>query len=397
MTNGNGCRHAVILSGGGASGAYEVGVLKGLFAGDSPATNYTPLMPDIFTGTSIGAYNASLLVAEIINKGFAAIDYLEHIWLDVMPQDDDTGHNFIARYRGDPFEYFSPKVLLGNPFGDSLQLAQDASFFARDFYRRGLVFFLSSDDIETRLLKLFDSSAIISNEPERRLIEKTINFQNIRQSDKVLKVAATNWGTGELRVFGNNDLTDELGPKAVLASTAIPGIFPQIEIQDEYYADGGVVMNTPMNVAIDAGADILHVIYLDPEVKAIPLLPVRNTIDTFSRLFAIQFAATVNRDIAVAQQINLGLDIVKRAAGGGPMSGRDVRPFILAAQRLSRVEDYSKYRQITIHRYQPRDTLRGVLGLLNFNREKSLDLISRGFQDAIYHNCKASNCVIASA
>src|SRR5712691_4121028 len=212
MTIGNGHKHpvhAVILSGGGASGAYEVGVLKGLFAGDSPATNYTPLMPDIFTGTSIGAYNASLLVAEIMNKGLAAIDYLEHIWLDVMPQDDATGHNFVARYRGDPFEYFNPNVLLRHPFGDSLQLARDASFFARDFYRRGLVFLLSSDDIETRVLKLVDSSAIISNEPERRLIEKTINFQNIRQSDKVLKVAATNWSTGDLRVFGNSDLTDD--------------------------------------------------------------------------------------------------------------------------------------------------------------------------------------------
>ncbi|SRR6266404_1479353 len=396
MTNGVGCKHAVILSGGGASGAYEVGVLKGLFAGDSPATNYTPLMPDIFTGTSIGAYNASLLVAEIMNRGFAAIDYLEHIWLDVMPQDDDTGHNFVARYRGDPFEYFNPNVLLKHPFADSLQLAGDLSFFARDFYRRGLVFFLASDDIETRILKFIDPSAIISNEPERRLIEKSINFQNIRESDKVLKIAVTNWSTGELRVFGNNDLTDELGPKAVLASTSIPGIFPQIEIQNDYYADGGVVMNTPMNVAIDAGADILHVIYLDPEVKAIPLLPVRNTIDTFSRLFAIQFAATVNRDIEVAQQINMGLEIVKRAASGGPVSGRDVRPFILAAQRLSRAEDYSKYRQITIHRYQPRDTLRGILGLLNFSRNKSLDLIERGFQDAIFHNCKTSKCILAS-
>ncbi len=397
MTNGDGVRQAVILSGGGASGAYEVGVLKGLFAGDSSATNYTPLMPDIFTGTSIGAYNASLLVAEINSRGFAAIDHLEDIWLNVLPQDDDTGHNFVARYRGDPFEYFSPRVVLKNPLGDSVQLAQDLSFFARDFYRRGLVFFLSSDDIETRLLKLIDSSAIISNEPERRLIEKTINFQNIRQSDKVLKVAATNWSTGDLRVFGNNDLTDDLGPKAVLASTSIPGIFPQIEIQNEYYADGGLVMNTPMNLAIDAGADILHVVYLDPDVKAIPLLPVRNTIDTFSRLFAIQFAATVNRDIAVTRQINDGLEVIARAAGGGPVSGQDARPFILAAQRLSHVEDYSKYRKITIHRYQPRDTLRGVLGLLNFNRDKSLDLIKRGFQDAIFHNCKASNCVLVNA
>jgi len=397
MTNGNGCKQAVILSGGGASGAYEVGVLKGLFAGDSPATNYTPLMPDIFTGTSIGAYNASLLVAEITNEGFAAIDRLEDIWLNVLPQDDSTGHNFVARYRGDPFEYLSPNFAVRHPIEDSLQLAGDVSFFAQDLYRRGLVFLLSSDDIETRLLKLVDPSAIITNEPERRLIEKTINFQNIRESDRALKIATTNWSTGDLRVFDNNDLTDELGPKAVLASTSIPGIFPQIEIQGEYYADGGVVMNTPMNLAIDAGGDILHVIYLDPEVKAIPLLPVRNTIDTFSRLFAIQFAANVNRDIEVARQINEGLKVIAKIAGGGPVSAGETRAFVLAAKRLSKAEDYSKYRKVTIHRYQPRDTLRGILGLLNFNRDKSFDLIERGFQDAIFHNCEVSKCVLASA
>src|ERR1041384_3523091 len=108
MPDANGKRHAMILSGGGASGAYEVGVLKGLFTGDSPATNYSPLMPDVFAGTSIGAYNASLLVAEIDNRGSSAIDHLEHIWLDCLPQDDATGHNFIARYRADPFESLDP-------------------------------------------------------------------------------------------------------------------------------------------------------------------------------------------------------------------------------------------------------------------------------------------------
>src|SRR5204862_6178472 len=102
-----------------------------------------------------------------------------------------------------------------------LRVAGDVSFFARDFYRRGLVFLLSNDDVETRLLKTMDLSSIISNEPERRLIEKTINFQNIRESNKMLRIATTNWSTGNLRVFGNHDLSDELGPKAVLASTSI--------------------------------------------------------------------------------------------------------------------------------------------------------------------------------
>lgn len=397
MPDANGDKHAVILSGGGASGAYEVGVLKGLFGGDSPATDYLPLNPDVFAGTSIGAYNASLLVAEIANRGLGVIDYLEQIWLDFLPQDDSTGHNFIARYRADPFEFLDPRFVFRKPFQDALQVADDVSFFAEDFFKRGLRFFQSSDDIETRVLKLVDLSIVISNDPERRLIRETINFDNICRSDKVLKVAATNWSTGGLRIFGNEQLNEERGPKAILASTAIPGVFPPVEIEGEYYTDGGVVMNTPLNLGIDAGADILHVIYLDPEIKAIPLLPVRNAIDTFSRLFAIQFAATINRDIAVARQINEGLDVIERAARGDPLSGKDARPFILAAKRLSSVKDYSKYRKITIHRYQPRDTLRGVLGLLNFNRNKSITLIQRGLEDAISHNCEVNKCVLATA
>ena len=63
MTSGGKHRQAVILSGGGANGAYEVGVLKALLTGQSPATDFQPLDPDIFTGTSVGAFNAALLVS----------------------------------------------------------------------------------------------------------------------------------------------------------------------------------------------------------------------------------------------------------------------------------------------------------------------------------------------
>ena len=52
-------RTAVVLSGGGAFGAYEVGVMKALIDGKSPSTGYAPLTPDIFAGTSIGAYTSS--------------------------------------------------------------------------------------------------------------------------------------------------------------------------------------------------------------------------------------------------------------------------------------------------------------------------------------------------
>lgn len=77
MANTNAAKHAVIQSGGGANGAYEIGVLKALFAGKSLATQYEPLDPDILVGTSVGAYNAVFLVSRWSDYGTAAIASLE--------------------------------------------------------------------------------------------------------------------------------------------------------------------------------------------------------------------------------------------------------------------------------------------------------------------------------
>src|SRR5258708_3986551 len=54
-------RSALVLSAGGANGAYEGGVVRALFEGASPGTGRLPLAPRIFTGTSVGGYNAAVL------------------------------------------------------------------------------------------------------------------------------------------------------------------------------------------------------------------------------------------------------------------------------------------------------------------------------------------------
>src|SRR5262249_28779285 len=280
MTNAAGRKSGVILSGGGANGAYEVGVLKALYHGESVSTDRRPLEANVFAGTSIGAFNAAVMVSLEASEGVEAVDELESIWRDVVPHDKkNPSHNHFFRYRADPVEFFDAETALRSPIRPYVQLAGDIGYFARDWYRRGLNFFLAPGRIESRALRLIDLSLIISNEPGYRLIKEAVRFDNIRESHKVLKIAATNWRTGHLKVFENRDLTDEIGPDAVLASTALPGIFPQVEIDGEYYADGGVVMNTPLNLAIEAGADVLHIVYLNPDVRAIPLLPVRDTID----------------------------------------------------------------------------------------------------------------------
>src|SRR5690242_12761877 len=75
-------RTALVLSGGGAYGAFAVGVLKALSAGRSPATGYRPLQANIFIGTSVGAFNAALMVNGREQDSLEAALQLEDIWLN---------------------------------------------------------------------------------------------------------------------------------------------------------------------------------------------------------------------------------------------------------------------------------------------------------------------------
>jgi predicted acylesterase/phospholipase RssA len=108
MSNRNGTKHGVILSGSGANGAYEIGVLKALFAGKSDATQGEPLDPDIFVGTSVGAYNAAFLVSRWDVYGTAAIASLEQTWLDYVSSSRQKTNNGVFRIRNNPWEFLDP-------------------------------------------------------------------------------------------------------------------------------------------------------------------------------------------------------------------------------------------------------------------------------------------------
>ena len=108
MSNPNSRKHGVILSGGGANGAYEIGVLKALFAGKSEATQGEPLDPDVFVGTSVGAYNAAFLVARWSDYGTAAIASLEQTWLDYVSSSRQKPHNEVFRVHDNPRGFLDP-------------------------------------------------------------------------------------------------------------------------------------------------------------------------------------------------------------------------------------------------------------------------------------------------
>ena len=398
MTNTNERKKtAVILSGGGANGAFEVGVMKALFNGKSPATNKKPLDPDIYSGSSVGGYNASFLVSRSAVGSTVAIAELEDIWVNRIAENAKQCGNGVYRFRGDPLEFLSPECLINHPLRPFVQLTGDSIFLAQDAFRRAINFAVSPASLQHRALDLFALTSFVSVEPFKQTIRETIDLAAIRQSDKVAKVATTNWETGRVNIYENSDMTDDRGRHIIRGSAAIPGFFPPVPIDGQLHVDGGVLMTTPLSPAIGAGADTLHIIFLDPKVENIPIERLQSTLDVISRFYDIWTASQFRADIAKAAAISRGLEVIARSPSGVTPSNEETQAFLQVAEQMhGHVTKSRRYKKLTVHIYAPKDDLGGVLGLLNFNRDREINLIERGFKQAVEHDCEASGCVLPS-
>ncbi len=386
---------ALVLSGGGADGAYEVGVIKALCSGASPATDYRPLDPEVFVGTSIGAFNATALVSLWSRYGAASVSQLERLWLERLAS-VGLGPNGFYRFRTDPTPVIDPRQAFDSPFRAFAQLAADGATLGWDAVQR-MVHLVSTpqESIGQRVVELINVSSFVDRTPFEKTLEQSIAFDTVRASNKRLRIVATNWQTGELRTFTNADMTNRLGPMAILASSAVPGFFPPTEFGAQVFVDGGVLLNTPLKPAIECQAEELHVIYLDPDIKRIGLGRIQNTLETFYRMIQIGWAFAVNRDIHSAREINRGLAVFQRASRGDEIGHKGAGELISAARRVvERLRGGSPYRPLVIHRYHPREDIGGGLGFLNLDRTRLEGLIEQGFVDTVGHDCRVAGCVL---
>jgi predicted acylesterase/phospholipase RssA len=390
-------------------------VLKALLAGKSPTTGYQPLNPEVFTGTSVGSYNAAFLTSAWRTQGPAANSDLEQIWLSQISEVPRGCGNGAFRIRGlDPF---NPFCYLPNPFKPMVQLAGDSVSLTGDLLQRSINLLTGQGTMLERGVNLLNMSSFISNDPLRQLIDHTINFAEIRKSDKKLVIIATNWIRGSSELFRNPDMSDQLGPDIIMASTAIPGVFPIHRVGAYSYVDGGVLLNTPLQPAIEAGANVLHVITLNPNVEHIALAEMSNTLETAYRQQVIGWVkaveqnlvkiwaynrtlelANLTRDLAEhlhidADQMSLNLDLsdeihhlLQGQSGNGTkrLNLQEALPeggtYNLAEQLRAETQNYIP---ITVYLYRPNAALGGPLGLLDFSYERMLQLINRGFEDAV--------------
>jgi NTE family protein len=387
-------RHAVVLSGGGANGAYEVGVLRALFEGRSPATGGEPLTAQVFTGSSVGAYNAAFM-AQSEGTGRDASRRLEDVWRQRIASTLATCGNGVYRLRANPLRWADPGCLR-NPVSLLLESAGDAAFWARYGLERGAFALTSEEPLRLKTLQLFDFSALISESPLDELIRETVDPALLATSSKELIVTATDWENGIARFFSKADITGPYGVAVIKASTAIPGIFPPVDLGGTLFVDGGLLVNTPLKPAIDAGSDVLHVVYVDPEVSAIPFPPLPNTLDNLYRIYVIAVAGNMNRDILIAQQVNEDIAVAERL--GVVRQGRAALAPGRGLRRINRLLEHflagQPYRPVTIHRYRPQLPLGSAEALLDF-REAAVDRnIALGYQDALHHDCTASGCIL---
>ena len=236
-------KRALILSGGGGRGAYQVGVWRRL--------QEIGWQPDMVCGTSIGSVNGAL-----IGSGWDARQ-LEAFWAS------------LDRKR-----------------------AFRVSLWRRIKYR-----------IQRLLGRHPNFPALLDNEPLRQTLTEAIDVGRLRDDHPTVAVAATNVCRARLEYFAG----EQLSVDHIVASCSIPVVFPWCEIAGELYWDGGVMANTPIFPALNAGATEILVVLLAP-LAGEPVAPPKTTGAAFSWAFDM---ITIGSARSLLQELasHLGLDL----------------------------------------------------------------------------------------
>lgn len=205
-------RVALILQGGGALGAYQAGVYEAL--------HEAGIEPDWVTGVSIGAINSAIIAGNPRDKRVEALRTFwtritqRSVWLytpdgDIFRQMRNATSAFLTTLLGQP-GFFEP-----NKPGPWLSFPGSAN-----------------------------ATAYYDTTPLRQTLTELVDFDLINAGPMHLAVGAVNVVTGNFTFF--DTAKEPISVEHIMASGALPPAFPSVKIGTEYYWDGGVVSNTPL-------------------------------------------------------------------------------------------------------------------------------------------------------
>ena len=290
-----------VLSGGGSRGAYEAGIIHYLRTDlKKRLGRHVPI--DIVSGTSVGAINAAFVAA-------------------TQADPDLQAAQIVAAWR-------------------ALRLEELISLQPRDILRAARM--LMGGNAAPPSPGSFRYGGILDTGGLERFVVRMIPWRGIEKSLRerqlhAISVSATHVGTGHTVVFLSSGepvprewsrdpfvrhRTALIGPRHVLASAAIPILFPSVKIGDEFFTDGGLRQNTPMSPAIRLGADRLLLVSLRHVAPSTPTEQ-RERVEAYPKplflagkaLNALMLDHT-EYDLQRMQRINMILEAGEAAFGG---------------------------------------------------------------------------------
>ena len=213
---------ALLLQGGGALGAYQAGVYEALAEAD--------LHPDWVAGISIGAINSAIIAG---NPPKRRVDALREFWQMVST---------------------SP---LGIPYFRRVELDDMQRQLVNQTRAMNTIFFGAPNFLVPRVPPPIvwppaspDKASYYDNAPLRATLERLVDFDRINAGQTRFSVGAVDIRSGNFTYFDSK--THKIAYEHIIASGSLPPGFPATRIGDNYFWDGGLISNTPLEWVLDA-------------------------------------------------------------------------------------------------------------------------------------------------
>ncbi len=216
---------ALLLQGGGAIGAYQAGIYEALWE--------RGLYPDWLAGVSIGAINAALIAGVPPKSG---VDNLRTFWESVTPPQYWERYGNGLKVQNIPVK---TRRYLNNLSAMTALIHGIPNFYEPRFLSPWLNPWGTIGETS-----FYDFGKLKST------LERLVDFDRINYGKPRFSVGAVNVRMGAFTQFDTT--THKIGPEHILASSALPPAFPAVEIDGEYYWDGGFVSNTPLEWVIES-------------------------------------------------------------------------------------------------------------------------------------------------
>jgi NTE family protein len=217
---------ALVLQGGGALGAYQAGVYEALAEAD--------IHPDWVAGVSIGAINSAIIAG---NEPAERVKKLRSFWREITA---NPLLDWIAAADAYAPKGRFPRALFNQVSAGYALLAGAAGFFSL----RQPAPWLHADGT-------LDATSFYDTKLLKGTLERLVDFDRINAGEVRFSVGAVNVRSGNFIYFDNQ--THHIRAEHLMASGALPPGFPAVEIDGEFYWDGGLISNTPLQWVVEGG------------------------------------------------------------------------------------------------------------------------------------------------